>query len=360
MKTLHYPTMTVMATTMISITHELALAQEARILCYNRIALGGEATIDSSPCPYLVGFYDGLADIEGKRFYVAMEYMNAGSLKDILSSGRRIPETVLAVISYRVLRGLHFLHTKRIIHLDVRPSNILFNRRGEVKLSGFGIPRMADDDTRIREDAGRERACVALDAIGSMFYMSPERLEGNAYGLNVDVWALGISILSCALGHHPLENCHGYQTLMRMTKEDAFPPLPLGLYSSEFCDVLRLMLTRNPEMRPDAANLLEHPFFKPLHDLEIGQTTRTSVCAWLMRELRGHQQIDLQPDQVVRVIDKVVRSRYFRAVAAKEPRLPRLPLDRMFWFATQMGADPTAVEEAFCRIQTWYDAKLAK
>uniref|UniRef100_A0AAQ5ZWV2 Dual specificity mitogen-activated protein kinase kinase 2 n=1 Tax=Amphiprion ocellaris TaxID=80972 RepID=A0AAQ5ZWV2_AMPOC len=88
--------------------------------------------------PYIVGFYG--AFYSDGEISICMEHMDGGSLDQVLKEARRIPEEILGKVSIAVLRGLAYLREKhQIMHRDVKPSNILVNSRGEIKLCDFGV-----------------------------------------------------------------------------------------------------------------------------------------------------------------------------------------------------------------------------
>ena len=95
--------------------------------------------VRSGPCPYILNFYDAFVNTETGTLSLVLEYMDAGSLQDLVDAGASMDESVLANIAYRVICGLAFLHAHKLLHRDVKPSNLLINRRGEVKISDFGI-----------------------------------------------------------------------------------------------------------------------------------------------------------------------------------------------------------------------------
>ncbi|NXQ38226.1 MP2K2 kinase, partial [Catharus fuscescens] len=88
--------------------------------------------------PYIVGFYG--AFYSDGEISICMEHMDGGSLDQVLKEAKRIPEEILGKVSIAVLRGLAYLREKhQIMHRDVKPSNILVNSRGEIKLCDFGV-----------------------------------------------------------------------------------------------------------------------------------------------------------------------------------------------------------------------------
>lgn len=71
---------------------------------------------------------------------MALEYMDAGTLADIIKEVGQFPEVVIAMITTQILKGLEYLHkTMKVIHRDIKPSNILLNKRGQVKIADFGV-----------------------------------------------------------------------------------------------------------------------------------------------------------------------------------------------------------------------------
>ena len=136
--------------------------------------------------------------------------MDGGSLEALIQRWPGgVPEAVVARVGADVLEGLAWLHTsRRLIHRDVKPANILLSRTGQPKLSDFGISRGLTPAGGAAP-GGRLSAASALlqsscgGARGTWCYMSPERLNGQPYSGAADVWALGLSLLTAALGRFP-------------------------------------------------------------------------------------------------------------------------------------------------------------
>ena len=118
---------------------------------------------------YIVTYYGMFNDTLNGSIYIAMEYMGGQSLdtiyKSLLSRGGRIGEKILGKIAESVLRGLSYLHERKIIHRDIKPQNILLNEEGEVKLCDFGV-------------SGEAVNSLATTFTGTSFYMAPERIQG--------------------------------------------------------------------------------------------------------------------------------------------------------------------------------------
>ena len=149
--------------------------------------------------PYIVDFYG--AFFQEGAVYICMEFMDGGSVDKLYGDG--VPEGVLRKITYATVRGLKSLKDEHnIIHRDVKPTNILINTRGFVKICDFGV-------------SGNLVASIAKTNIGCQSYMAPERISGGGvaqaganpgggtYSVQSDIWSLGLTIIECALGQYP-------------------------------------------------------------------------------------------------------------------------------------------------------------
>uniref|UniRef100_A0A8C8VK19 mitogen-activated protein kinase kinase n=1 Tax=Pelusios castaneus TaxID=367368 RepID=A0A8C8VK19_9SAUR len=147
--------------------------------------------------PYIVGFYG--AFYSDGEISICMEHMDGGSLDQVLKEAKRIPEEILGKVSIALLRDLDYcslaLH-KYFLHLslpfsDVKPSNILVNSRGEIKLCDFGVSGQLIDS-------------MANSFVGTRSYMSPERLQGTHYSVQSDIWSMGLSLVELSIGRYPI------------------------------------------------------------------------------------------------------------------------------------------------------------
>lgn len=166
----------------------------------------------------------------------------------------QIPEAILGQILLSVLIALNTLKEKyHIIHRDVKPSNILINRKGEVKMCDFGI-------------SGKLVDSMAKSRVGCQPYMAPERIDVNRmneyYTVGSDVWSLGITMFELSTGRFPYPRWNGiFQQLDSVVKGKA-PELDDPRLSEEFREFVNKCLIKDDKERPLYTALLKHTCIK--------------------------------------------------------------------------------------------------
>ncbi|KAK9275323.1 hypothetical protein L1049_022586 [Liquidambar formosana] len=217
----------------------------------------------SSQCPYVVVCYQSFYD--NGAISIILEYMDGGSLADFLKKVKSIPEPYLAAICKQVLKGLLYLHhEKHIVHRDFKPSNLLINHRGEVKITDFGVSAI------LASTSGQANTFV-----GTYNYMSPERITGGKYGSKSDIWSLGLVLLECATGKFPYsppeqgEGWNNFYELMEAIVEHPPPCAPSDQFSLEFCSFISACVQQDPKDRQSANELMTHPFIGMYEDLNV-------------------------------------------------------------------------------------------
>ncbi|XP_031248732.1 mitogen-activated protein kinase kinase 10-like [Pistacia vera] len=200
--------------------------------------------------------------IEGEICFV-MEHMEGGSLSDALHVRETLSEDVIARVAYRMLKGLQYLHGLRIVHGDIKPSNLLINGEGEVKIADFGVSRIIGTGT----GTGMRNGMDSND--GTCAYMSPERVDperwggdNNKDGFAGDVWSLGVVVLECLVGHYPLIGIGekpDWAALICAICLGERLEMPEGA-SMEFRSFVRSCLEKDWKKRGTVEQLLAHPF----------------------------------------------------------------------------------------------------
>jgi serine/threonine protein kinase len=219
-------------------------------------------TLWKASSPYIVDFKGAFFDED--HLYVVLEYMDGGSLQDVLRKAGKIPEAIIGQTTQSIVRGLAYLKKLKMVHRDIKPGNILISRQGQVKLTDFGVTGDLS-----------AAAAEASTFVGTAKYMSPEQLSGRSYGYPADVWALGICLMELATGEHPYSKykCANQMELLLALENESLPELPASMFSPDFCDFTSRCLTMEPDDRATVEALLEMPFLR----LSGGQ----DIPAWL-------------------------------------------------------------------------------
>ena len=221
--------------------------------------------------PSVVSFY-GAFYREG-AVHVALEYMDASLLDISRGVGAALPEDLLAAIAQPVLSGLVYMHReKHIIHRDIKPSNLLVDSSGNVKIADFGV-------------SGELHHTLAKCAswVGTVHYMSPERIQGGSYSYDSDVWSFGITMLELATAAFPYPPERGGRRLSFWDLLDAIvespPPTPPPHFGQPFHHLITACLQKEPSARATSTQLLHHPFITQLQQRPV------DLAGWLREAL---------------------------------------------------------------------------
>ncbi|XP_033727991.1 LOW QUALITY PROTEIN: myosin-IIIb-like [Pecten maximus] len=228
--------------------------------------------------PKFHGLYLHQSEFRGEdQLWMVMELCGRGSVthlvRDLIKQkSGGMEERLIAHILSETLKVLVHLHKNHIIHRDIKGHNILITDEGQVKLIDFGV------STRLKSTNDRRRTSV-----GTPYWMAPEvvacerQLEYN-YDLRCDIWSLGITAIELADGEPPLADLHPMRALFKIPRNPTPTLSKPDQWSNEFNDFISKCLIKDFELRPQASELLNHPFIsqvaaessvyqKKLHDL---------------------------------------------------------------------------------------------
>lgn len=188
--------------------------------------------------------------VHGDHYFLALEYLEAGTLKDNLKKRKKAmdsggsgtsflysgPEALQLLKS--LAEALSYAHDKHVVHRDIKPENILFRSDGHAVLSDFGIAKTVDDNKNLT---------MAGYRVGTPAYMSPEQMLGAEVDPRSDIYSLGVVFYEIMVGHRPYNTkVSEYSELIKQLDEPV-PELPPDL--SYLQPVLQKMLAKRPDER---------------------------------------------------------------------------------------------------------------
>lgn len=243
--------------------------------------------------PYIVKLY-GFC-VYGDYFIICMEYMDL-SVRELYKRYHRIegyfPEFLLGIIGVSILRALIDLKTKHIMHRDIKPQNILINRKGEVKLCDFGVSRILQDS-------------LATTITGTIPYWPPERFEldedldkTQKYDVRADIWSLGITLAEIAYGTLPFEVGREYNfALIQKSILNASEGITTKFNQYYDCDLQRWTkefitnCLKPYEERPNYIKLCGTHFYKHYSNIVDSNTTRSNQFNPLVKVFLENEKV---------------------------------------------------------------------
>lgn len=204
--------------------------------------------------PNVVLYYNSF--VYESRLWIAMEFCEAGSVLDMMRRLRRpLSEDEIAFLAVQVLDGLAYLHSKKIVHRDIKAANVLVTASGACKLGDFGCSA-----SNLSLHTSRNHS-----VIGSPYWMAPEVIVGSAgggYTEKADVWSFGITLIELAERKPPRHNIHPVRVLFVISKSDP-PSFSDALrWSAPFRDFVSCCLQKEDHKRWSPSELLRHEFLR--------------------------------------------------------------------------------------------------
>jgi NIMA (never in mitosis gene a)-related kinase 1/4/5 len=206
--------------------------------------------LESLDHPNIVRYKDTF--LEPGLLIIVMEYCTGGDLGQLIKSHKQknsyFPESQIVDWMKQLLAALKYLDSKRIIHRDIKSSNVYITVEGNLKLGDFGIAKALSCTSD-----------VAKTVVGTPYYMSPEVCENKPYSSKSDIWSLGCLFYELVTLNHPFTGTSFLALVMSILKETPKPII--SIYSKAVQDLISLMLTKDMNSRPSASDILKFPYF---------------------------------------------------------------------------------------------------
>ncbi|RLM78695.1 protein kinase byr2-like [Panicum miliaceum] len=182
---------------------------------------------------------------EGGKLYIFLELVTQGSLAALYQK-YHLQDSQVSAYTRQILNGLLYLHQRNVLHRDIKCANILVDACGLVKLADFGLAKEMSILSQARSSKG------------TVFWMAPEVAKAKPHGPPADIWSLGCTVLEMLTGKVPYPDMEWTHALLKIGR--GIPPEIPDKLSEDARDFIKKCVQANPNDRPSAAQLLEHPF----------------------------------------------------------------------------------------------------
>ena len=195
--------------------------------------------------PTVVHIYDTGTTSDG-RPYIAMEHLTGGTLGAAVRRDGPMDSADVTRIGAAISDAVASAHDAGVLHRDIKPDNVLLDRRGEARLADFGIARIASESTTITGGAFR----------GTVLHAAPELFDGEQPSVATDLWSIGSTLYTLAAGHPPFARPDATEdsvsAIIRRTLLDEPPTLPDDI-DPELGRIILSCLAKEPQRRPSSA-----------------------------------------------------------------------------------------------------------
>ena len=195
----------------------------------------------------IVTFLGSLTDNEEYILSVCLEFTPGGSLFTLLKKDGKLNLRTTIQYTRQILEGVSYLHQQRVIHRDIKGKNILIKNFNNIKLADFGISKQIET---LSQTHGANTS-----KIGTIQWMAPEVITGKEYGLKVDLWSVGCTVVEMLTTHPPWNELVD-TIIIKNVCDGLYPIYSLPDIRHEVKDFLHQCFQKNPARRPSAEELL--------------------------------------------------------------------------------------------------------
>ena len=201
--------------------------------------------------PNVVEFIDSF--LEDHALHLVTQYCELGDLARVIKKnkkkGRYFEEEQIVDWFIQIAMAVDHIHSKNIMHRDLKTANVFLTRTMVIKLGDFGIAKVLDSTLE-----------QANTVVGTPYYMSPEVCENKKYDKKSDLWAMGCILYELCTLNHAFDASNLLGLVFKIVQE-SYPPIP-DHYSEELRELIDQLLSKDPNHRPSCRRIFRFPFIK--------------------------------------------------------------------------------------------------
>uniref|UniRef100_A0A8C6QIJ2 Testis-specific serine/threonine-protein kinase 4 n=1 Tax=Nannospalax galili TaxID=1026970 RepID=A0A8C6QIJ2_NANGA len=245
---------------------------------------------------YLINFYQAIENTS--RVYIILELAQGGDVLDWIQRYGACSESLAGKWFSQVALGIAYLHSKGIVHRDLKLENLLLDKKENVKISDFGFAKMVPSNQPVRSSPSyRQVNCpthLSQTYCGSFAYACPEILLGFPYNPFLsDIWSMGVILYTLVVAHLPFDDTNLKKLLRETQKEITFPTT---LTVSQECKNLILQMLRQAPRRATILDILKDPWVlkfqpeQPTHEIRLLE----AMCQPPGTTTNHHQSLEIR------------------------------------------------------------------
>ena len=188
-----------------------------------------------------------LETFETDQYYlIIMEYISGGNLQSFIKKRRKLGEKTSKILFRQIIQALKYIHSKNIVHRDIKLENILLDLNNIIKICDFGVGKLIKPGAILR------------DQCGTPVYMAPEIIKGEGYeGPPVDIWSAGVALYIMLTGNIPFNRDRNHDLKHAILNNEY---KKIDDVSDQVNDLISKILEKNPSKRYTIDQILEHPW----------------------------------------------------------------------------------------------------